>query len=55
MVQERRFSENRFSHGIVVGLRLYTDYMVSKNGCDWFHQVLTCFALRIAFFWKSDK
>jgi hypothetical protein len=28
---------------------LYTDYMVSKNGCDWFHQVLTCFALKMGF------
>ena len=23
---------------------MYDVYMTSKNGCDWFHQVLTCFA-----------
>jgi hypothetical protein len=46
------FSETRFSHGIGVGLRLYTDYMISKNGYDWFHQVLTCFALIMDFLEK---
>jgi hypothetical protein len=38
-----------------VGLRLYNVYMISKNGCDWFHQVLTSFALDIAFFCKSEN
>ena len=37
------FPETRFSSEIEVGLRLYNVYMISKNGCDWFHQVLTCF------------
>jgi len=36
IVQERRFFRNLFSHGNGVGLMLYTDYMISKNGCDWF-------------------
>ena len=55
MVQERRFSENSFFPEIDVGLRLYNVYMISKNGCDWFHQVLTCFALKMRFFCKNDK
>jgi hypothetical protein len=55
MVQNVNFSETRFSHGIEVGLRLYNVYMISKNGCDWFHQVLTCFALKMRIFMKSDK
>jgi hypothetical protein len=29
--------------------------MISKNGCDWFHQVLTCFALKMWFFCKMIK
>jgi hypothetical protein len=29
--------------------------MSSKNGCDYFHWVLTYFALKMEFFWKSDK
>jgi len=37
IVQERRFFRNLFSQGNGVGLRLYTDYVISKNGCDWFH------------------
>jgi len=49
------FSETRFSQGNGVGLRLYTDYMNFKNGCDWFHWVLTCFTLKMEFFWKNDK
>jgi hypothetical protein len=49
------FFETRFSQGKGVGIRLYTDYMISKNGCDWFHRVLTYFALKMEFFWKSDK
>jgi len=55
MSKNTDFSETRFSQGNGVGLRLYTDYMISKNGCDWFHWVLTCFALKMEFFWKSDK
>ena len=43
------------SQGNGVGLRLYTDYMISKNGCDWFIWVFTCFALKMEFFWKSDN
>jgi hypothetical protein len=50
MVQERRFFRNSFSQRIGVGL--YTDYMVSKNGRDWFHQVLTWFALKMDFLEK---
>jgi len=34
IVQERRFFRNLFSQGNGVGLRLYTDYMISKNGYD---------------------
>ena len=49
------FSETRFCQGKRVGLRLYTDYMISKNGCEWFHWVLTYFALKMAFFLKIDK
>jgi hypothetical protein len=49
------FSETHFSQGKRVGLRLYTDYMISKNGCDWFQWGLTCFALKMEFFWKSNK
>jgi hypothetical protein len=49
------FPKTCFSPEIEVGLRLYDVYMISKNGCDWFHQVLTRFALKIAYFWKSDK
>jgi hypothetical protein len=49
MVQNVNFSETRFPRDIEVGLRLCFDYMISKNGCDWFHQVLTCFALKMAF------
>jgi len=55
IVQERRFFRNLFSQGNGVGLRLYTDYMISKNGCDWFLWVSTCFVLKMEFFWKSDK
>ena len=29
--------------------------MISKKGCDWFHWVLTCFALEMEFFWKRIK
>ena len=29
--------------------------MISKNGCDWFHWDLTCFALKMAFLWKMLK
>jgi hypothetical protein len=53
---ERQFFRNSFfSRKKGVGLRLYTDYMISKNGYDWFQWVLTCFALKMEFFWKSDK
>ena len=55
IVQERWFFRNLFSQGNGVGLRLYTDYMISKNGCDWFFWVVTCFALIMEFFWKSDN
>jgi hypothetical protein len=55
MVQNVDFPETRFARGIEVGLRLCTNYMISKNGCDWFHQVLTCFALKMGFFLKNDK
>jgi len=27
--------------------------MISKNGCDWFHWVLTYFSLKMEFFWKK--
>jgi len=49
------FSETRFSQGNGVGLRLHTDYMISKNGCDWFHLVLNCFTLKMKFFRKTVK
>ena len=49
------FSETRFSQGKGVGLRLYIEYMISKNSCDWFHWVSTCFALKMELLWKSDK
>ena len=55
IVQERRFFRNLFFRGNGVGLRLYTNYMISKNGCDWFHWASTCFALKMEFFWKSDN
>jgi hypothetical protein len=55
MVQNVNFPKTRFSHGIEVGLRLYNVYMISKNGCDWFHQVLACLALKMEIFLKSDK
>jgi len=29
--------------------------MISKNGCDWFLWVLTCFDMKMEFFWKSDN
>ena len=29
--------------------------MISKNGCDLFHWVLTCFYLKVEFFWKRIK
>jgi len=38
-----------------VGLRLYIDYMISKNGCDWFCWGLTDFALKMEFFGKSNN
>jgi hypothetical protein len=34
---------------------LYNVYMISKIGCDWFHQVLACFILKMRFFLESDK
>jgi len=37
-----------------VGLRLYTDYMISKNGYDWFQWVLICYSFKMTFFWKND-
>ena len=49
------FSETCFSQGNGVGLKLYIDYMISKNGCGWFDWVLTYFALKMEFFWKNDK
>ena len=49
------FFETCFSQGKGVGIRLYTDFMISKNGCDWFHWVLTCFALKMEFFGKVIK
>jgi len=55
IVQERRFFRNLFSQGNGVGLRLYTDYMISKNGYDWFHRVVTCFVLKMEFFGKMIK
>jgi len=55
IVQERRLFQNLFSQGNGVGLRLYTDYVISKNSYDWCHQVVTCFVLKMEFFWKSDK
>jgi hypothetical protein len=55
MVKECRFFRNSISPENGVGLRLYNVYMVSKNGCDWFHQVLTCFALKKGFSWKVIK
>ena len=55
IVQERWFFRNLFSQGNGVWLRLYTNDMISKNGCDWFLWVLTCFALEMEFFWKSEN
>jgi len=34
IVQERRLFQNLFSQGNGVGLRLYTDYVISKNSYD---------------------
>jgi hypothetical protein len=48
------FSKTCFSPEIEEGLRLYNVYMISKIGCDWFHQVLTCFALKMGFFCKKN-
>jgi hypothetical protein len=45
-VQTSIFPKTRFSPKIEVGFKLYIVYMISKNGCDWFHQVLTCFTLK---------
>jgi len=36
IVQEHRFFRNLFSQGNGVRLGLYTNYMISKNGCDRF-------------------
>ena len=55
MSKNVNFSETRFSQGIGVGLRLYTDYMISKNGCDWFHWVLTCLLWKWNSFGKVIK
>jgi len=44
-----------FSQENEVGLRMYTDYVISKKGFDWFHWELTCFALKMEFCWKSGK
>jgi hypothetical protein len=49
------FSENSFFSGVWGGIKLYIVYMISKIGCDWFHQALTCFALKMRIFVKSDK
>jgi hypothetical protein len=38
-VETSIFPKTRFSSKIEVGLQLYNVYMISKNGCDWFHQV----------------
>ena len=55
MSKNADFSEIYFSQENEVGLRMYTDYVISKNGFDWFHWELTCFALKMEFFWKSDS
>jgi len=55
IVQEHRFFQNLFSQGNGVGLRLYTNYTIFKNGYDWFHWVVTCFVVKMGFFWKNDK
>ena len=49
------FPKTRFSPEFEVGLKLYIVYMIFKIGCDWFHQGLTCFALKMRIFMKSDK
>jgi hypothetical protein len=54
-VQTSIFSKTRFSLEIEVGLELYNVYMISKNGCDWFHQVLNSSALKMEIFVKSEK
>ena len=34
---------------------MYDVYMTSKNGCEWCHQVQTCFALKMRIFVKCEK
>jgi len=37
MSKNADFSETCFSQENEVGLRMYTDYVTSKNGFDWSH------------------
>jgi len=49
------FSETCFSQDNEVGLRMYTIYVITKNGFAWFHWEITCFTLKMELFWKSGK
>jgi len=49
------FSETCFSQENEEGLRMYAIHVITKNGFDWFLWELTCFALKMEFFWKSGK
>jgi len=49
------FSETCFSQENEVGLRMYTIYVITKNGFAWLHWEIICFTLKIEFFWKSGK
>jgi len=56
MSKNVNFSETCFSQENEVRLRMSTIYVITKkNGFDWFHWVLSCFALKMEFFWKSGK
>jgi len=55
MSKNADFFETCFSQKNEVGLRMYTDFVIAKNGLAWFQWELTCFALKMEFFWKSGK
>jgi len=49
------FSKLVFSQENEIGLRFYTIYVITKNGFAWFHWEITCFTLKMEFFWKSGN
>jgi len=55
MSKNADFSEICLPHENEVGLSMYTIYVITIHGFDWFHWELTCFALKMEFFWKSGN